>query len=452
MKNLTFMCAVLLCTAHAYAQVGIGTTSPEGALDITSSNSGVVVPRVALISKDSPDPIINPQSGLPADGTLVWNTATTGTGINRVFPGFYFWNGNQWNVLADGSGKDWSPYGNTDTDPSTNFIGTADENDLVFKTNNVQRMSINASVDPISGTAGDVVIGDPNSGTVKANRELVMRQDGDVSGSTVLRLRNRFGENGAVFETINASAYLVDFLFKTGPSATPYVSNIRFETRPGSKKMATNNTEFQFGKPDGTNGGPTLVVGADGNGSNSSFRIGRLGIGTVNPTAKLEIDATTENIPALEIVPRTTAPTGTANGQIAVIDNSMYMFDLGRNKWLSVETMPFAFGNSGSTNNSYLNFTTFANQNSSAKMPFDGTIVAITVQTSGGGSGATKGFEIRKNGTTASIFSFNLVAYAYMNTTTNIDFNAGDFINVFAVAGGGSPSDPVATLFINWRK
>ncbi len=451
MKNLALLGALLFCTAQIHAQVGIGTTSPQGALDINSDSNGIVVPRVALTSKNIAAPIVNPQTGVLAEGTLVWNTTSTGTGINRVFPGFYFWQGGQWNVLADGSGKDWSPGGNAGTDATTNFIGTTDDTDLVFKTNNRQRMAINTSVDPVTGTAGDIAIGDAISGTIKANTELVMRQDNDVFGSSVFRLRNRNGENGAVFETINASAYLVDFLFKTGPGANPFVSNIRFETRAGSKKIATNSTEFQFGKPDNLDGGPTLVIGANGNGSNSSFRIGNLGIGTVNPTAKLEIDATAENIPALEIVPRATAPTGTANGQIAVIDNSLYMFDTSRNKWLSMETMPFPFGRDGGTSDRYLDFANIQNNSDTgAKMPYDGTIVAITVESSGGNS--TKGFEIRKNGTATSLFSFNLASNAYLNSMTNIDFNAGDYLNVYVVSAGSNVTRPTAILFIKWRK
>ncbi|WP_438967070.1 hypothetical protein [Flavobacterium sp.] len=39
--------AILLATTSFYAQVGIGTTNPEGALDVVSTNSGIVVPRVA---------------------------------------------------------------------------------------------------------------------------------------------------------------------------------------------------------------------------------------------------------------------------------------------------------------------------------------------------------------------------------------------------------------------
>ena len=39
--------AILLGTTSFYAQVGIGTTNPEGAFDVVSTNSGIVVPRVA---------------------------------------------------------------------------------------------------------------------------------------------------------------------------------------------------------------------------------------------------------------------------------------------------------------------------------------------------------------------------------------------------------------------
>ncbi|MBA3987192.1 MAG: hypothetical protein H0X63_11615, partial [Flavobacteriales bacterium] len=115
MKNFTLVCVILICTALAQAQVGIGTITPQSALDITSSTNGILVPRVALISKNVADPIVNPQTGALVEGTLIWNTTTTGIGMNYIYPGFYFWKGGQWNELADGSGKDWSPGGNAGT-------------------------------------------------------------------------------------------------------------------------------------------------------------------------------------------------------------------------------------------------------------------------------------------------------------------------------------------------
>ena len=42
-------------------------------------------------------------------------------------------------TLQDGTGNDWTTTGNAGTDPTTNFIGTTDNKDLVLKTNNIER-------------------------------------------------------------------------------------------------------------------------------------------------------------------------------------------------------------------------------------------------------------------------------------------------------------------------
>ncbi len=180
----------------------------------------------------------------------------------------------------------WSILGNTGTSAATNFLGTTDAQDLVFKTNNTERLRIVNGISASTGTAGDITIGDANSGTVRSNKEMVMREDGDVYGPSVLRLRNRNGENGAIFETIGATAPLVDFLFKTGTVTTPLVSNIRFETRAIGSGMfiSGNSTEWQIGQA----ANPTFIVSAASSG-NSALRIGNLGIGNVNPTEKLDV-------------------------------------------------------------------------------------------------------------------------------------------------------------------
>jgi hypothetical protein len=72
--------------------IGIGTTSPNSLamVDITSTNKGMLVPRVALVSDTSP------VAGTKPNGLLLWNTsAGFKTGI-----GFYYWNGSTWTSLA----------------------------------------------------------------------------------------------------------------------------------------------------------------------------------------------------------------------------------------------------------------------------------------------------------------------------------------------------------------
>lgn len=81
--------------------------------------------------------------------------------------------------------------------------------------------------------------------------ELVLEQAGDEFGATRLRLRNRQGFNGAVFEVPDLG--LVDFGF----DAAGATRSIRFESRDG--QMMTGGPEFRFGNPDL----PTLVAGND---------------------------------------------------------------------------------------------------------------------------------------------------------------------------------------------
>ncbi len=69
MKKTLLTFITLLFVSTTFAQVGIGTTSPEGALDIVSTNdTGVVIPRVSSI-----DNVTDGQGNPPANGTLVYD-------------------------------------------------------------------------------------------------------------------------------------------------------------------------------------------------------------------------------------------------------------------------------------------------------------------------------------------------------------------------------------------
>jgi hypothetical protein len=82
MKQLLTLLAAVLLTATTYAQVGIGTTDPNGsaALDITSTTKGLLIPRMTNAERGFID--------TPATGLMIYQTDST--------PGFYYFNSTSW--------------------------------------------------------------------------------------------------------------------------------------------------------------------------------------------------------------------------------------------------------------------------------------------------------------------------------------------------------------------
>jgi hypothetical protein len=128
--------------------VGIGNTSPEARLDITSTTNGILLPRVALTDLNLALPIVNPQSGSLPVSTLVFHD-----GSNAIESGFYYWTANGWRILQSGDDNNWNLLGNSGTDPSVNFLGTKDQQDLVIKTTSVERARVTSGGNVGVGTS-----------------------------------------------------------------------------------------------------------------------------------------------------------------------------------------------------------------------------------------------------------------------------------------------------------
>tara|TARA_B110000091_G_scaffold151875_1_gene161721 strand:- start:241 stop:495 length:255 start_codon:yes stop_codon:yes gene_type:complete len=78
MKQIFTLLAGVLLTATTYAQVGLGTTTPDAsaALDITSTTKGLLVPRMTAAQRDAISPA--------ATGLMIYQTDGTA--------GFYYYN------------------------------------------------------------------------------------------------------------------------------------------------------------------------------------------------------------------------------------------------------------------------------------------------------------------------------------------------------------------------
>jgi trimeric autotransporter adhesin len=134
MKKLVFITLAFFFATDLMAQnVGIGTVTPNTSamLDVTATNKGILVPRVALANSSDVGTIASPPLSL-----LIYNTATAGVPSLAVSPGYYYWNGSKWVALivSDNSLKAaWLLGGNGGTSPANNYMGTIDNQPLRFK-------------------------------------------------------------------------------------------------------------------------------------------------------------------------------------------------------------------------------------------------------------------------------------------------------------------------------
>jgi len=107
----------------ANGSVGVNTIAPDNSaqLEISSSNKGVLIPRIALTASNVAAPVT-----APATSMLIYNTASAGAFPNDVFPGYYYWSGTRWRRFAD-TRIDRYSYGPFDIGPNsvTNFTAIA---------------------------------------------------------------------------------------------------------------------------------------------------------------------------------------------------------------------------------------------------------------------------------------------------------------------------------------
>lgn len=124
--------ALIAFSQNSYSQVAINSSGnspdPSALLDISSSNKGLLIPRVALTGTTD-----NTTVPGAANGLMVINIAT----VSDVTPGLYVRSGGQWIRFAFGgsTGEAWNITGNSGTNITSNFIGTTDSVSLRFRVN-----------------------------------------------------------------------------------------------------------------------------------------------------------------------------------------------------------------------------------------------------------------------------------------------------------------------------
>ncbi len=263
-KYLIAGAMLVFSTTSALAQ-GVGADS----LRLRSSSGGAVWMLMPQTATQQYRLLLPPSLGT-SNNQLVWVNGSTGQ-MALLPPGTV---GQLLQVGAGGlgwvtptaliTGTAWSLAGNSGTSPSTNFLGTTDAQALVIRTNNTERMRVDAS--------GNVGIGTmaPGAklslGTDQANTKLAIYDGGSdqygfgIQGS---QFRIHVGNSGARFSFLNAPAgsEVVTIMGSgnvgignTAPSARLHVSGGDIQSEGHVLLRNTDNTarELRLYEPSGS--------------------------------------------------------------------------------------------------------------------------------------------------------------------------------------------------------
>lgn len=279
MKKVTFLrILVLLSFAMGYSQVGIGTTNPSSSsmLEIRSTNSGLLIPRISLTSSTDNTTIANPVTSL-----LIYNTSN----VADITPGFYYWDGS-WKSMAASvappiSGSNtWNLSGNNVV--AADYMGTNNFFPLVFKVNNTNFANfypnggINIGNNSAANTNSSIAIGTSAQAT-NNNDAIALGVSTNASGYQATAAGyNAISSNNsalALGHTSNSSGYRASAIgYNTRASNNNGVALGSSSNSSGEQALAignssrsTNNNSVALGSSSYASGEQSFAIGHDTN-------------------------------------------------------------------------------------------------------------------------------------------------------------------------------------------
>lgn len=285
---------------NASAQTGIGTTTPHASakLEVSATNKGFLPPRVALTATNVATPVTS-----PANGLMVFNTASAGASPFNVVPGYYYWDetGAKWVSLSTtvGNVQNQGIYRSTANTPSNTAITWSSRfnnianGDLVV-TNNQEFQLANGYY--------KIEWGLPYQNTETYNQMQLQEYssgawnvfEGSASfGSVGNGGSTNWGGGTYLVDAVNCSLITRKFrIFNNDGASRAILTGAVFIITKLNPSITTSTTADNLGDHTATKN--ILLNGnyLSNDGGNEGIRIddsGNVGIGTATPTSRLNI-------------------------------------------------------------------------------------------------------------------------------------------------------------------
>ena len=360
-KKIHLLALTLLLSATGFAQVGIGTTSPDAssALDITATDKGFLMPRMTTAQKTA---IANPAEGLQVydtdtkslwvyDGTT-WKEATGGAGgkfIDGATPDIAYYNGKV--AIGDRNGfgnahKLYVSADKSDNNISTpgkfvgNYTGTAGSSTATYglasEANNTSTGTINYGI-----AMRPIVFNKKATGTIniavgtwpEVNNKGLMGYAAGAIG-TITNNGTITTANGIVGDINNTAGKQLDVAtsgsFTITNNGTINKTHGVFINYEGASTVTDSYAlyiENNFNK--GTNDNFAIYSATD---ADTYFK-GNIGAGVLAPKRKMHISG------AMRLEPQATAPAGGVLGDLYVNTDGKLYFHNGT-AWKEVQLVP----------------------------------------------------------------------------------------------------------------
>jgi len=250
-----------------------------------------------------------PQGGIPPY-TYSWEDgASTQDRFNLGSGGYYLvvTDANQCYIspeqyyLSEPERSDWTMFGNSGSNPSSQFIGTTDNKDLVFKTNNSERLRLKANgvikLNGLGGNGDKFLIANNSGEIIAAPCDPWMECGNTISSSNFIGSTNAVNVQFKVNSLVNTDPILT--LKLSGKISIKEFENTSFGLLYTDNFGDIYKTDYTGNSQeflDGNGNFSALPASASIwqlNGASAYYNNGNVGIGISNPAYKLEIVHTT---------------------------------------------------------------------------------------------------------------------------------------------------------------